>query len=555
MACGRVEACVGEMGVSRTLITLTIITSLSGFLNGYDSIMIAACMIFIREELKLTTMWHQVIVGTINMTGVVVVLLTGQVTERVGRWKVIVASSVFFVVASVTLASAGSITQLIVARVFFGVSLGIATMIVPVYISESSPTAVRGRIAIVFNLMYAVGQLIASLVGGAFSTVPHGWRYISAAGSLPALIQFIGLFFLPESPRWLFSQGRVEEATDALKTLRAPHAPSETEINAIQVDIRANAGKGGLFMIFKSVPVRRALLIGTLLHIAQPLTGCFAILNYSATIITMTGVADKNNALWFMAAIISGSAFGFIVNEGLVERLGRRPLVLASLMGIIIAFIIVGITFQMAYLHSPTVQAPSGDPECLANTCGECTSKKECGFCYKGAVGSEHDTSCMAADPHSYFQVSVAGSCSNATLIDAGVETFAYDWCPYRYSWIILIGLSFFFFVYYLGMGPLPWVIASEVFPSWARSTSVSLVVTINWLINFAVITSFLTLTETIFKYGVFYLLMGINFMFLAVFYFLLPETSGISLEDMEKLFNKPIGTVNARSSSRVDPN
>ncbi|KAG7172597.1 Proton myo-inositol cotransporter-like 1, partial [Homarus americanus] len=511
-----VEACVGEMGVSRTLITLTIITSLSGFLNGYDSIMIAACMIFIREELKLTTMWHQVIVGTINMTGVVVVLLTGQVTERVGRWKVIVASSVFFVVASVTLASAGSITQLIVARVFFGVSLGIATMIVPVYISESSPTAVRGRIAIVFNLMYAVGQLIASLVGGAFSTVPHGWRQPSR----------------PHTVHW--------------PILPAGESP-----------LALLSGKGGLFMIFKSVPVRRALLIGTLLHIAQPLTGCFAILNYSATIITMTGVADKNNALWFMAAIISGSAFGFIVNEGLVERLGRRPLVLASLMGIIIAFIIVGITFQMAYLHSPTVQAPSGDPECLANTCGECTSKKECGFCYKGAVGSEHDTSCMAADPHSYFQVSVAGSCSNATLIDAGVETFAYDWCPYRYSWIILIGLSFFFFVYYLGLVTPHTHDEGLVtaFFTWARSTSVSLVVTINWLINFAVITSFLTLTETIFKYGVFYLLMGINFMFLAVFYFLLPETSGISLEDMEKLFNKPIGTVNARSSSRVDPN
>jgi SP family myo-inositol transporter-like MFS transporter 13 len=220
----------------------------------------------------------------------------------------------------------------------------VASMSVPVYIAESAAPDVRGRLVTLNTLFITGGQFIASAVCGAFSSHPDGWRYMLGLAAVPAFVQLVGFLGMPESPRWLVSKKRYDEALKVLRSIRGNDFPVEEELESIKEtcmeeenelqERRRSGGSGYLWtQILATKVTRRALLLGCLLQAIQQLSGINTVMYYSASIIQMAGIKDYSVAIWLACATASVNFFCTFIGLFLVERVGRRPLTLWSLGG------------------------------------------------------------------------------------------------------------------------------------------------------------------------------------------------------------------------------
>ncbi|KAK3887272.1 hypothetical protein Pcinc_008627 [Petrolisthes cinctipes] len=436
-------------GVSAVLVILALVLAISGFLSSFEQSVVGVAIFFIRQDVPLSTKWHQLIVGSFYISGYIFSLVSGFVSERFGRRVVVRMSSTVYVVAAIVIASSYAPYQLVIGRVLAGISLGLSTTVVPVYLSEIAPTGSRGRVTLSYALFYVVGQLLATLLGGTFGPLRNGWRYLVGSASVPALIQFMALMALPDSPRWLANKGRVEEARASLQQLRPQGSAWEAEFQSILCDSRANAGKGGIKQIFASISIRRALLVGALLHLAFATTGIIVFLAYSGSLVLMTGVSKGRAAIYLVSGVVSVGLLGLTVGILLVEKVGRRPLVLASLAGVVLGLIITAGTLNAAHVKSASVTLAAVDPACDFDTCGECTHRYRCGFCFNST-----DAACVPADVLAYNELAEVGPCSDPMVLEAGDYTFADNYCPFAAAWVIILG--FCIFVFWFALGPVP---------------------------------------------------------------------------------------------------
>lgn len=250
-----------------------------------------------------------------------------------------------------------------------GVFAGIASMTVPVYIAEVSPPNLRGRLVTINTLFITGGQFFASVVDGAFSYLQKdGWRYMLGLAAIPAVVQFFGFLFLPESPRWLIQKGQTQKARRILSQMRGNQTIDE-EYDSIRNNIEEEekeVGSAGpvICRMLSYPPTRRALIVGCGLQMFQQLSGINTIMYYSATILQMSGVEDDRLAIW-LASITAFTNFIFtLVGVWLVEKVGRRKLTFGSLAGTTIALIILALGFLLSAQVSPRIAfkpiAPSG---------------------------------------------------------------------------------------------------------------------------------------------------------------------------------------------------
>jgi len=261
----------------------------------------------------------------------------------------------------------------------------------------------------------------------------------------------------------------------------------------------------------------------------------------------MAGVSDPVTAIWLSAGVAAINFLCTFIGLFLVERMGRRKLFLSSICGVVVALLVLAAGFQLADMDTPSVTLNTTDPAegCgLHPDCSSCTYDAQCGFCYvvpeAGSGLLAINGSCVPVSPDSSEQAA-QGRCAEAktTSNNGGDDlNFAPDYCPSQYAWVVIAGLCLYLLTFAPGVGPLPWTINSEIYPSWARSTCQSLATSTNWASNLIVSMTFLSLTEVITKQGTFYMYTGIASLGAILFYFILPETKGKSLEDMEQLFS-----------------
>lgn len=489
------------------------LSAIGGFLFGYDTGIIAGAMLFIKDQFSLNDVWQEAVVSSTLLTAWLFSILSGKATDVFGRKPVILTSSVIFLVGSLVLAFADNKMELVLGRLVVGAGVGIASMTAPMYIAELAPPSIRGKLLLIYMSCITGGQFVASIVawGFGFVSASYGWRLMLGAAGLPAAIQLFAFAALPESPRWLVSKRRFDEALSVLRLVRRKDANIEAEFAAIcdsntkakhehhqllaslEASYRSNATNNnnniedrhqvrevGIFKrILNNQAVLKALLIGCMLQLIQQLSAINTFMYYSTYIIKMSGVNSNSTVLLLSA----GTAFVNFVGTGagylFVERAGRRKLVLISLAGVAISLAVVGVGFQL-YEH-------------------------------------ESNTN------------------SNVKLIDANLQ----EDVPHksRYSFIVIIAMVAYLSFFSPGMGPMPWTINSEIYPSWARSWCLSAATSVCWLANLLVSMSFLSLGKAITKYGAFYLYSGcaaFGFIFFALY---LPETKGKTLEELENLF------------------
>nr|XP_046249291.1 proton myo-inositol cotransporter-like isoform X2 [Scatophagus argus] len=539
------------------LYVLAFFSALGGFLFGYDTGVVSGAMLLLKKEMNLNNLWQEVLVSSTVGAAALSSLGGGSLNGWLGRRICILLASLIFSIGGIILSIAPDKVVLLVGRITVGLGIGIASMTVPVYIAEVSPPHQRGQLVTINSLFITGGQFIASVIDGAFSYMKHdGWRYMLGLSVVPAGLQFVGFFFLPESPRWLLQKGRSQEARQVLSRIRGGrNVDAEYETIKTSIDEEEKeAGGGGLVIlrIFRHGPTRRALAVGCGLQMFQQLSGINTVMYYSATILQMAGVRDVKQAIW-LAAATSATNFVFtLVGVWLVDRVGRRKLTIGSLLGTGLSLTLLAVGFLLSAQNSPPVTLHPLDSQnstCkLYGSCEGCMLNPDCGFCYRENGTGVYNSSCVPVSQASTDHAAW-GRCSNQTET-TDRPLWAYNYCPTSYSWIVLLGLILYLAFFAPGMGPMPWTVNSEIYPLWARSTGNACSSGVNWIFNVLVSLTFLHVAEFLTYYGAFFMYTGLVVLGLLFVLGCLPETRGLQLEDIENLFSGQLCSCGASSPS-----
>ncbi len=312
--------------------------ALGGLLFGYDTGVIAGALLYINKDLGLTPTLQGVVVSSLLVGAMVGAIVAGPLADAIGRRRLVLIAAVTFIVGAIGSALALSAGVLILFRVVLGLAVGAASVIVPLYLAELAPTEIRGAIASLNQLMIVTGILVAYIVNLSLAA-SGGWRLMLGLAVVPALVMLVGMLFMPETPRWLVAKDREPEAREILRRSRDEDAV-EKEIHDIKSVERQE--EGGLRELLAPW-VRPALVVGMGLAILQQIVGINTIIYYAPTTLTKVGFGDS-------AAILANAGIGVLnvamtlVAIWLIDRVGRKPLLLVGALGMALSLAILAIT-------------------------------------------------------------------------------------------------------------------------------------------------------------------------------------------------------------------
>ncbi|XP_057296940.1 proton myo-inositol cotransporter-like [Hydractinia symbiolongicarpus] len=525
---------------------LSLFAALGGFLFGYDTGVISGAMIPLKKHFDLSNELQEAVVS-ITVGGAILGSLTaGFVSQKFGRRPVLLIASFGCSIGAVITGIAGIIWVLLLGRFVVGLGIGYASATVPVYIAEAAPAHKRGQLVTVNQLFITLGFLLANVVNAAFTYVKEeSWRFMLGVAGIPSIIMFFGFLCMPESPRWLISQGRTDEAKKVLSNLMKKNVSQEIEdiSKAISLSRRRSADSRNIFVrVFKTQTTRRAVLVGCGLQAFQQFCGINTVMYYSATIIEMAGVSDQTQIIWLAAAVASSNFLFTLISIMFIEKVGRRKLTLASMLGVTVALCLLAGTFILLKSDSPksTFQGPSKYTQGCAsyNQCFSCVQDKSCGFCFTQRDTEFLNGICLSIDAKNDNHRSKF--CNHSNFYPSKVSlSWSENVCPTSYAWLAVTAMIFYLAIFAPGLGPMPWAINAEIYPLWARSFGTSASTATNWFCNLLVSLTFLNIMDWLTRPGAFFLYACITllgFIFLAVF---LPETKGKKLEEVEELFSR----------------
>ncbi len=324
----------------------TVIAAFGGLLFGYDTGIISAALLYLGPEFGLGDQSKEVVVASLLVGAIVGVAAGGAIMDRLGRRRTLLGVAVLFLVGAVASGTAGALVVLLVARVLLGLAIGAASVAVPAYIAEIAPAEQRGRLVSVNQLMISSGILISYVTGYALADA-QAWRWMLAVAAVPALIMLIALPMLPESPRWLVSQGRADEARAVLSRGRAP-AAVDAEIAEITAAMRAENRYS--FRDLLSSRFRPGIVLGVGVAATNQLVGVNAVTYYTPTLLTDSGFGASAAILSSVGLGIANVVFTF-AGLLMVDRIGRRPLVLGGTGLVVLSLVVIGAVYAFTDLQ------------------------------------------------------------------------------------------------------------------------------------------------------------------------------------------------------------
>jgi sugar porter (SP) family MFS transporter len=428
------------------------VAALGGLLFGYDTGVISGAILFITKQFSLSATMEEIVVSSVLVGAVAGAIIGGALTGRFGRRKMIILAGIIFTASALGTALAPTVSLLIAARVVSGIGIGIASFISPMYIAELVPAKVRGSLVAVNMLAITSGIMVAYLVDYAFSS-SGGWRYMFGLAAIPSIALIIGMWRLPDSPRWLISKSKVEQARQILQRARTVSDVSP-EITDIQKSMEKQ-GAGGLKGLFQP-SLRMPMIVGLGLAVFQQITGINTVIYYAPTIFKFAGITAAGPAILAGAGLTMVMWLFHVLAIFLMDRVGRRPLLLVGVAGQIIGLAILGAAFQFQQLAS--------------------------------------------------FK-----------------------------SYVAIGGLVIYVACFAFGLGPIFWLLISEIYPLKVRGAAMSAVTVTNWALNLVVAVTFLTLVGVLGHAGTFWLYGVIAIGAWVFLYLLVPETKGKTLEQIEE--------------------
>ena len=427
------------------------VAALGGLLFGYDTGVISGAILFIQKQFSLSPTMEEVVVSSVLVGAVIGAALGGALTNRFGRRKMIILAGLIFTLSAAGTALAPTITWLIAIRLVSGIAIGMASFISPMYIAELVPAKARGSLVAVNILAITTGIVAAYLADYALSGI-EGWRSMFGLAAIPSIILVIAMWRLPGSPRWLISKSKMEEAKQVLQRVRTV-ADVGPEMAEIQQSMEKQ-GAGGMVGLFLA-SLRMPMVVGLGLAVFQQITGINTVIYYAPTIFKFAGISATGPAILAGAGLTMVMWLMHVLAIFLMDRMGRRPLLLIGVTGQIIGLAILGAAFQFPHLVS--------------------------------------------------FK-----------------------------SYVAIGGLVIYVACFAFGLGPIFWLLISEIYPLKIRGAAMSVVTVTNWAFNLLVAVTFLTLVGVLGHAGTFWLYGVIAIGALVFFYLLVPETKGKTLEQIE---------------------
>jgi sugar porter (SP) family MFS transporter len=438
-------------GGNRFVLRLALIAALGGFLFGYDTGVISGALLYIEPDFKPTGFEAQAFVGALLVGAVIGAAISGWSADAISRRRTTIIAGAIYVVGALASAAAQSSWELIWARFVLGIAVGAASFVGPMYISELAPKKIRGGVTSFNQLMVVSGIFLSYIVNWAFGGATGNWRWMLGLAAIPGAALAIGMYFQPFSPRWLVGQGRDDEAREVLGRARETDDEVEEELKEIEEEA---SSKGSLRDLL-APGVRAMVLIGVVMAVAQQLIGVNTVIYYAPTILKSTGLSTSSAITQALSVGITNVIFT-IVAILILDKVGRRPLLIIGTIGCVIALTALGVFFADSTL--------------------------------------KHDAPGIA-----------------------------------------LVCLIVYIASFAIGLGPVFWLMISEIFPLKVRSAAMSVSTVANWAANFLVSTFFLTLTGAISVEGTFWLYAGFGVAAIVFFFFRLPETKNRSLEEISE--------------------
>lgn len=435
--------------MSRAVLRVAILAAIGGLLFGYDTGVISGASDQIEERFDLSDLGFEVVVSAVLVGAMIGAATAGAMARRIGRRPTIMFASVLFLIGAVGSALAPEVVTLIVSRVVVGLGIGLVSVAVIMYISETAPAARRGALVSLYQFAITVGIFVATIIDEGFVDVTNGWRYELGLAGLAAVLLFLGMAQAPESPRYLVAKGKVESGRRVLATLVPPEQVDET-IEDLRGEL-ARAREVDWREIF-SPALRSVLVIGAVMAAVQQFTGINTIIYYDVQIFGRAGFDTAADAV--LASIVVGfvNMGATIVAIRYVDRLGRKPLLVAGLIGMTTGLVLLGVAF--------------------------------------------------------FFEGSVSAAVS-------------------------LIAMLVYIGSFAASLGPVVWVLIGEIYPQRVREPAMSFAVMVNWISNFVVALTFLSLLDALGASLTFFLYAAIAVLSTIFVITKVPETKGRTLEEI----------------------
>jgi SP family arabinose:H+ symporter-like MFS transporter len=506
--------------MSKKVVFIAFVVSLGGFLFGFDAGIISGVMSYAGPEFNLNDAQTGWVVSSPSFSAMIAMLVAGRLSDVIGRKKILIVVAFLYAVSAMASAYATSYEMLYIARMIGGLAFGAALILAPTYIAEISSAENRGKLVSIQQLNIVLGFFAAFLSnyyfnklntsGSAFLTDENVWRWMLGVEFIPAILYFILMFFVPRSPRWLFAKGKVEEAKAVLNNLHGEQM-ANVEITTIEKNIKEQKSDEKVSMMELLKPsLRFILIVGLVLGVLQQITGINAVYFYATSIFKQTGIGtDASFASGILLSLTT--VFFTVIAILLIDKMGRRPLLLVGMAGIAISLLVCAYGFNQA-----TYELTSNE---IAQFEGIDINKLEpfANKQYNNDIDFKNDMK-LALGNQVYAK-------NEGTILEAATNINAT---------LVLIGILGFIACFAFSLGPVMWVMLSELFPNKYRGLAIGVIGFVNSFISWAVQQVFPWELSN-FGNAMSFLIFGVIALFgFFILLKILPETKGKSLEQIE---------------------
>jgi MFS family permease len=506
------------------IVFVSLVVALGGFVGGFDASVISGAVPFLKEYFDLTgsagDLQLGLAVSSLGWGVLVGIAFSGFLSDRFGRKKVLLVTALLFAGSALLSAATTQFAWFVVSRVAGGIAVGGAILIVPAYIAEIAPPNLRGTLVSLNQLMIVAG-ISASFFSNWFlvDAGQNNWRWMLGVGAIPAMLYFFLLFFVPESPRWLLGRGREQSARKVLETVRAGKE-IETELESIRDSFTERAAGAGLGGLFRG-KMKFVILIALAIAFFQQITGINAVFYYLPTIFAEAG--GTQNAAFRQAVLVGLVNLAVtLLAIWLVGRLGRKPLLMLGAAGMTVSLLTCSWAFhaadyQITGKSFSMLQADNVPADFLA----ELKGSEGQGFATEDEFLAHLEAALGADRVKTYHE----------SLVNAARQVRPQ---------VVLLAIIGFVASFAISLGPVMWVLLSEIFPNEYRGAAMSLTGFWNSAVSAGATFVFpwelrrLGSAGTFLAYGLF-ALAAFLFIFVAI-----PETKGKSLEELETILVRP---------------
>ncbi|MFT7285809.1 sugar porter family MFS transporter [Nonlabens sp.] len=509
--------------MNKKLVFIAFVVSLGGFLFGFDAGIISGVMSFAGPEFDLSAIQSGWVVSSPSFAAMFAMLFSGRLSDRFGRKKILLYVAFLYATSAVLSAVAMSYEMLYVARIIGGLAFGAALVLAPMYIAEISTAENRGKLVSLQQLNIVFGFFAAFLSNyffnkyntpdSSFLTDENVWRWMLGVELIPAVLYFIFLYFVPKSPRWLYLKEKYKETKEVLVQIHGEEKGA-LEITSIEENINANKDKSPVKIkdLLKR-SLRFILVVGLIVGVLQQITGINAVYFYAISIFKQTGIGT--DAAFSSGVLLSTISILFtFVAIYLIDRMGRRPLLLIGTAGIAVSLLVCAYGFNQATYELSQEKISQFEFSDAAKLLPLADKRYDSDIDFKNDVTS--------AVGNQIYNKNDGAILEAATSINAD---------------LIVIGILGFIACFAFSLGPVMWVLLSELYPLKYRGLAIGVIAFVNSLISSLVQLIFPWELSNLGNALTFFMFGAIALVGFFILLKILPETKGKSLEELEKEF------------------